>query len=406
MLDTVEVKSHYSSTLGIICGYVDANVKNVGVYNAILNISDGATCNSKYSLLGEKSDRVIWEDMPEIDPDLDSEGNVDIGGDDAGGVIRIDINGGKLVDIFTGGGTIGNNKEKALGSDYKEITEEFVEDVAPKRSYLVGDVTASAHQKYTAFYIYATSISSRTGYTDGVKTVRGSTKGAITDSTNQDFESFVASTYYNNYQENGNNVLADRQIVFNQDFYTRLTDFPSAPKVIKTGAAPINTDTKEISTIDIKFDDNADSLPVPANGIWFKPMGEGPSIISFSISDKGGGDEGGGETGGDGEEETTAEMCDVDYVISPSTNVADVNYKNHNTLLKITDATNTKIYYLAARTEDTADLQDPSVVYYYQTGVSELKDISRGQQSASAAWGAELGIDKSKFKDRDKSTPT
>lgn len=492
VLDTIEVKTTFDATVGIICGLVDANVQNVGVYNAILNISDGATASSKYSLIGDKTDRVIWEDLPQIDPELDGEGNVDTGGDDdEGGVIRIDINDGLLHNIFTGSGQIGNNKQKELGADHKEITEEFVPDVAPKRSYLVGDVTASAHQKYTSFYIYSKSISSKDGYTDGEKTVTGVTKGRINDGDSDDFESFVASSYYADYQTNGDKVLEGNNIFFNQDFYNRLLAFPSKPNVIKTGAppttaSPANVTTQSISTVGIKFDDNGDEILVPANGIWFKPMAEGPSIIAFSISNSGGGDEyrsiyrykrngneidasswtetklvfpdgfancdviafqyyiepedvaegyefligttsddndygavsfsflalAGASTedddnddddntpgGGDDDEQEPPKMYDLDYVISPTTKVAAEGYENHKTVLRVTDAKDTRIYYLAAQTADDSD------VFYYKTATATIADISIGQESAVGAWGVNLGTGTAKYKNRDDSDP-
>lgn len=64
-LDRVEVKSHISATVGIVCGYVDASISGVGVYNGILNLSGGKTFSSRYSLLGELTDNVSWSDMPE-----------------------------------------------------------------------------------------------------------------------------------------------------------------------------------------------------------------------------------------------------------------------------------------------------------------------------------------------------
>ncbi|MDY2880271.1 MAG: hypothetical protein SOT34_04975 [Candidatus Borkfalkiaceae bacterium] len=63
-LDRVEVKSHISATVGIVCGYVDASISGVGVYNGILNLSGGKTFSSRYSLLGELTDNVSWSDMP------------------------------------------------------------------------------------------------------------------------------------------------------------------------------------------------------------------------------------------------------------------------------------------------------------------------------------------------------
>ena len=469
VLDTVEVKSHYSSTLGIICGYVDANVKNVGVYNAILNISDGATCNSKYSLLGEKSDRVIWEDMPSVDPSID--GSDELLGNDPGGPIKVDANASNFPSL------------SATSGDYVKNGYVKVPDSAENRAFIVGPGYGSTSgQTGNGLYIYKEVIKSTTAPVGG--SVTFGTGGS------SDFIEFDAADY-NETWLNQNITPADPEnpIEVNKDFYDRIpTGKNQSVQLLTVTDVPDRSDLQEV-VLERDSEGNAiRTTTIPKNSVWFKPSDAGQCVISFTVGQMnesvryrsiyrfnrdehgniqnwsetklafknkapfgnkslavflfeiteedvsegneyefivgasedpgliyfyflalaGAGDDGNGdgETGGDGEEETTAEMCDVDYVISPSTNVADANYKNHNTLLKITDATNTKIYYLAARTEDTADLQDTSVVYYYQTGVSALKDMSRGQQSASAAWGAELGIDKSKFKDRDKSTPT
>ncbi len=68
ILDTVEVTTHINGAkVGIICGYVNAMVRNVGVYNGIISVVDGAVCTSNYSLLGEKDARIVWDDMPKVD---------------------------------------------------------------------------------------------------------------------------------------------------------------------------------------------------------------------------------------------------------------------------------------------------------------------------------------------------
>lgn len=69
VLDKVEITSNIDATIGIICGYVDAMVKDIGVYNGIMSVEAGATCSSKYSILGDKSKDIHWVGMPELHPD-------------------------------------------------------------------------------------------------------------------------------------------------------------------------------------------------------------------------------------------------------------------------------------------------------------------------------------------------
>ncbi len=81
VLDKIEVKSHITdATVGIVCGYVGGMVYNVGVYNGIVDLTAGSTAQSKYTLIGEKSDDITWVDMPTIDSEY-GEGGGESGGD-------------------------------------------------------------------------------------------------------------------------------------------------------------------------------------------------------------------------------------------------------------------------------------------------------------------------------------
>ena len=97
ILDTVEITTNIiESKVGIVCGFVNAMVKNVGVYNGIISVVDEGSCTSNYSLIGEKDPRIIWDDMPPIDSEYgDSE--EDDGEDDGGGGDDGDDGGGDLL---------------------------------------------------------------------------------------------------------------------------------------------------------------------------------------------------------------------------------------------------------------------------------------------------------------------
>lgn len=69
VLDRVEITCHIDATVGIICGYVDAMVNDIGVYSSTITVAQGATCKSNYSILGEKSDNIEWIGAPVLSPE-------------------------------------------------------------------------------------------------------------------------------------------------------------------------------------------------------------------------------------------------------------------------------------------------------------------------------------------------
>lgn len=69
-LENIEVTTTTSNaTLGILAGYVDGNMSNIGVKNAKLSFKNGSetTVSSGYSLVGETSQYVHWDDLPSIE---------------------------------------------------------------------------------------------------------------------------------------------------------------------------------------------------------------------------------------------------------------------------------------------------------------------------------------------------
>ena len=71
-LENIEITNTISGTeekpvnLGIIAGYVDGDISNIGVKNAKLSFNNAypTNINSEYSLIGTTSDYVEWEDLP------------------------------------------------------------------------------------------------------------------------------------------------------------------------------------------------------------------------------------------------------------------------------------------------------------------------------------------------------
>ena len=131
-----------------------------------------------------------------------------------------------------------------------------------------------------------------------------------------------------------------------------------------------------------------------AEGIYFYFL-----ALAGASTDGGGDDDDDTTGGGDDDEQEPPKMYDLDYVISPTTKVAAEGYENHKTVLRVTDAKDTRIYYLAAQTADDSD------VFYYKTATATIADISIGQESAVGAWGVNLGTGTAKYKNRDDSDP-
>ena len=78
-LENIEVTTTTSNaTLGILAGYVDGNMSNIGVKNAKLSFKNGSetTVSSGYSLVGETSKYVSWDDLPSIDEDGGNSGDL------------------------------------------------------------------------------------------------------------------------------------------------------------------------------------------------------------------------------------------------------------------------------------------------------------------------------------------
>ena len=66
-LENIEVTNTVSNVnLGIIAGYVDGNISEIGIKNAKLTLETeaDASIKSDYSLIGYKTSNVIWEDLP------------------------------------------------------------------------------------------------------------------------------------------------------------------------------------------------------------------------------------------------------------------------------------------------------------------------------------------------------
>lgn len=277
-LDKIEVKTDIDATVGIVCGYVDAMVFNVGVYNGIITATDGAVLKSNYSILGAKSSRIIWEDMPAVKPGFGEGGG-------EGGVIRVDVNDDLFTNLFTG-----NN----ISSDAVDISDALT-DAMKDRSYLVGDVAKTTQSKAPVFYIYSTRINSSTGYTtvDGrlQKTIEtNNAKGTITSPTADAFLLITESNYSTALNSPTNDIIKNN-LTYNADFDTRIKNLTKSRILLTTGSPPsfdMTTSGWESNFVEVPVagaGGTTEELYIPKNGVWFKPSAPGPSVVSFTVCD-------------------------------------------------------------------------------------------------------------------------
>ena len=415
VLDKIEVKVHTSATVGIVCGYVDAMIKDIGVYNGILTLAPGVAVNSGYSLLGEKSKRIEWSGLPSIDSELgegEGEGDGDGTGDAAGGDLVIDPNdySNTKPNVFAG---------VAAGS------ATGVPGAVAGTAYYAGPLTAIPGKKNNSFFDMRKYLS------DGIKT-------DFAAEQNPSYTMQKIGEMYKNY---------------------------SSKDIFISVGIPFKTDgTINLGTKTVKDRANKD-INIPQGGIWFKPIGGGTASMAFAVTDKSDdryamlyvcervydpniendpgtlrvvktveyplpksglelGDfvyyeyeipdedkgkyeyvigksnvsghsadfgffalalAGTNETGGDGSGSDMEDgkfypvVIDVDYVLSSTADISAEDYINHQTLLRIdytSSSEERRIYYLAAGAPGS------SLVYYCTTAGVTVTDISVHKQSS------------------------
>ena len=434
VLDRIELKVHTSATIGIVCGYVDAMIKNIGIYNGIITLDAGAAVNSGYSLLGEKSERIEWTGLPSVDSEYgDGVGGGDGTGSAAGGDLIIDPN------------DYANNGANEFSS-VSNGSSVGVPGAIPGTAYYIGTLNRiECNQKGTLYDM-------RRYVSDGIRT---------------DFDD-----------------IAEPSPIM-QKIKDMYTTYQKKDTLISPGIPFDESGNYYNGTAQIKDRGNK-TITVPRGGIWFKPISTGTVGMAFCFTDKGGSERcaklyvcqrtfdpdvandtgtlsivktidfvlptsgfsngdfvyfeyeipaedkgkyeyiigksstktrefgffalvlaGTNETGGDSDEDLEAGkfypvVIDVDYVLSSTTNVSAEDYVNHQTLLRIdytSSSEERKIYYLAAGTSGS------SLVYYYtSTGVT-VTDISVHKESSkSQDLSAPLGSTNVYFSEREEAS--
>ena len=229
IIDRMELTNHLpNTTVGIICGYVDAKVADVGVYNGIVDLQAiGVT--SSYTLFGELAIDVNWADMPEISSKY--------GG--MGGDLIIDPN-----DYV-------NDGAKAFQSVSSGTTEQVPYSI-PGVAYFTGPLTAdTAH------------------YAGGHKNIYDMTKSTMKKGVS--------------FTSDGSREQDKIEYMFSK--------YVSGDTVIKVSTSPFNSNgtVKSGSYISLDPDNNSstnNSINVPKGGIWFKPTGPGRCAMAFAATDQ------------------------------------------------------------------------------------------------------------------------
>ena len=439
VLDRIEIKSHINeSKVGIICGYVNAMIKNVGVYNGIITVAANTTCTSNYSLFGEKDSRIYWDDMPIIDSNYEADGTEKEGGD-----LIVDPNAYDYKNdpdyetkyLFTG---------LEAADDPKQIL-----DSIPRTAYYVGELnTISSGNNHELWDLREYDPSTN--------------KGAN--------RNFVATT------KNMEKIAQLYALSKRKDPILEIGN----PFAAFSGGTATPLATKDV------VNKEGETVKVPQGCIWFKPQNSGTVSLAFGATSNGsdryamvyacrridantlvavearsqefmipsnklntfkngyagyyeyeitdediannyefviGASNLSGHTNGafgflflilagvdkSGEEGGTVErpgepgvfapiMFDVDYVVSPATDISKDTYQNHQVLLKVSTAPEGQIYYLAAGPEGS------SKVYYTATATgATLLDFAAAdpKQSQSAAKGQDLTGNGVYFQERD-----
>lgn len=425
ILDTVEVTTHINGAkVGIICGYVNAMLRNVGVYNGIISVVDGASCTSNYSLLGEKDPRIVWDDMPKVDSQYDEDVEE---GDDAGGDLVIDPN-----DYDNEGA----EKFTELTSGYEPVPYS-IEGTA----YYAGPLSATNPNISQKALWDMRNYNTSTG------------NGAVEFTTN----------------DNSSKVMKKIGSIY--------SNYGTSSTVISPGIPKSYSGNSNLLYADVETDKG---FSIPAGCIWFKPSGGGTVALAFASTNNSGsryamlyacerttngqdeclkivktvefeivksnkfkmgqvfyyeynipdGDKGkyeyliagsnisgratdfgflalalaGVDITGGGESTTVQRptnpgefatiMYDVDYVISTDVDISADSYVNHQSLLKINSASSgSKIYYLAA------GLLNESTVYYC-TGGADITDIAAQTPKKSSPKNKDDTFEGTSFSDR------
>ena len=404
ILDRVEVKSHINSTVGIVGGYVDAKITDVAVYNGIITLTAGIKCNSKYSLIGEFSENVTWEDMPELDADHSNEGGT-------GADLIINPSDPVFTNIADGGYDVVDGAIKGTAFYAGPLNQLASKKTAPPiwdmRNYQSGDKSSyqlfvpqtATEQKIKKILDENTSAPILIEMQSAPFNSDGSVKSMITANYTDPKTNAASSVTIPKYgiwfnpQNSGmcglvfcnNNRKEDRyMMIYECERANGTLRVVSKTEFVLPKENNINNGDMVYYEYEIHEDDVDTYEYVIGLSDRYNQSGSigefGFSLLMLAGTDANSGHDPG--EGDDGEEPYKKVICDIDYVISPNVDVSASTYKNHKTLLRISEATmqaGGSIYYRAI-----GNLGESDVYYYIPTAMgAAITDISADKESVS-----------------------
>ena len=249
-LENPTVRAQSDATLiGLIAGYVNGKVHNVGVIGG--RLESGSVNNaaflppsiSYYALIGNKSESVNW-------------GGITAPGAGSG-AIKVDANDSDLYDALEDDNGIFST------GHYLPVPES-----AKDRAFVTGSNVSvgTVSGGIKEYYFYKNLVSGNgSTYTPTQSTSTSFTPGALQ-------QGFITGSVNSSFEENS-------------DFYTRINNSggPGSTTIATGTAAPIFSGS---GMTPVTFSDGV-TRNLPSNGIWFQPAASGMGIISFVISNKG-----------------------------------------------------------------------------------------------------------------------
>lgn len=255
-LENTTIRTQTEKSLaGLIAGYVNGKVHEVGVYGGSLvsgqNNNTGIYKEddtiSLYTLIGNRDRDVGWD-------------GVSRPGEDAGGVIKVDVN------------------EEDTYNDIYAIREggyTAVPGSMPDHAFVTGTPSFGTNKVSNLYYFNTlvttnNNLSTTTVGTDSDDTVRGN---------------FVRLSSPNLYSEGWLDTNVNSTFSYNKDLETALTRISSnnRPYSLSTGTEPNANDKRTITLADGKT-----TREIPDRGVWFQPVSPGHCLVAFFFYNKGG----------------------------------------------------------------------------------------------------------------------
>ena len=413
-LDRVEIKSHIDATIGIICGLVDANISGVGVYNGILTVASGVTCQSEYSLLGEISSNVNWVDKPTVGTGS-GEGDSGSGGDlvidpahfdmitgssvAAGSALAVDgaLTGtafyvGQLT-VKTPGGpapVLYDMTEYKTNGTVKKFAVDTAADNADAQQKIL---EAYNDYKTNKRYLYSSGVPSASATVTASYTINGEARQITIPANGVWFKPQAAGTAALAFAKSNNNADKTMAIYKYQRNGGTLTQVDKTTFVLpKAGFKNgyIVYYEYEITEADVEA---GYEYVIGASNTGATDGSVGFVAMALAGTDTSSGDNPGGSGENPG---ATRKVMNVDYVVGTEVQVSAADYEIHQTLLQIPSGTTTAegtIYYKAV-----GEVGASTVNYYVPSMGISVTDISQAKQSAAAS-------DTSQFAPRDETAP-